>query len=521
MASRSRWRVIGIFFAFMLLHQTDKLLIGPLTTPIMADFKIDEAAMGLVGTGALVVGAILYPLWGYLYDRYTRSKLIALASAIWGLTTWFGAVAPNYCLFLVARASTGIDDSSYPGIYSLISDYFGPETRSRIYGLLQLAQPFGYMLGLVLALTLGGAIGWRNVYLLTGAVGIVLAVVIYRWVREIPRGKAEPELRDLAEIGIYRFDRHIALGLLRKKALVPLFLQGFFGVFPWTVISFWIFRYLEVERGYSSDEVLLTTGLAILAISAGYMVGGALGDWLFGRIPRGRLIVCTSGVITGAILLLITVNIPLSTTPGIGVDMQQADAGATILSPWPDRPAAKAGIQPGDELLALDGVDLSPDTSLEKIQAQLQSVPNNTVELTIRRGSGEITVVSVKTVMIGHISPLFVFFLCLTAFFIPFSGPNIISTVYDITVPEVRSTALAVQYFVESGGAAFAPAIAGFVAVRTSLGTAILLICFSTWVIAALFLVVATYFVPKDIADLRDIMRQRADEARQNLESAG
>ena len=29
--SRYRWVVVAIFFLFMLLHQSDKLLIGPLT----------------------------------------------------------------------------------------------------------------------------------------------------------------------------------------------------------------------------------------------------------------------------------------------------------------------------------------------------------------------------------------------------------------------------------------------------------------------------------------------------------
>ena len=30
-------------------------------------------------------------------------------------------------VFLVTRSSTGIDDPSYPGLYSLVSDYFGPK----------------------------------------------------------------------------------------------------------------------------------------------------------------------------------------------------------------------------------------------------------------------------------------------------------------------------------------------------------------------------------------------------------
>ena len=82
--SRYRWFVVAVFFVFMLLHQCDKLLIGPLTTPIMKEFGINRAQMGFITTGALIIGAIFYPLWGYLYDRYARAKLLALASLIWG-----------------------------------------------------------------------------------------------------------------------------------------------------------------------------------------------------------------------------------------------------------------------------------------------------------------------------------------------------------------------------------------------------------------------------------------------------
>jgi predicted MFS family arabinose efflux permease len=125
--SRYRWFVVAVFFTFMLLHQSDKLLIGPLTTPIMNTFGIDEVQMGAVFTGALLVGAVLYPLWGYLYDRFSRSKLLALASFIWGSTTWLSAIAPTFPFFLATRATTGIDDSSYPGIYSLIAYWAGEQ----------------------------------------------------------------------------------------------------------------------------------------------------------------------------------------------------------------------------------------------------------------------------------------------------------------------------------------------------------------------------------------------------------
>lgn len=422
---RYRWFVIIIFFAFMLLHQSDKLLIGPLTTPIMETFGIDEVQMGAVFTGALLVSAILYPLWGYLYDRFARSKLLALASFIWGSTTWLSAIAPTYPFFLVSRASTGVDDSSYPGIYSLISDYFGPQLRGKVYGLLQLTQPLGYMMGLIIATFLSASLGWRGIFYLTGSLGLILSMVIYFSVKDPPRGQCEPEMQDLDKIGVYKFDGKIALGLFRKKSFIFLVLQGFVGVFPWNVITYWFFRYLETERFYSADEVFITMAPAVLVLASGYFVGGALGDLAFKRSSRGRVLVSLVGVILGAVFLLITMNVP--------------------------------------------------------IENQI----------------------------------FFLVMLMFTALFIPFASPNVISTVYDITLPEVRSTALAIQYFIENAGAALAPLFAGIIANNSSLHNAILIICVSAWVIDAIFFVITAYLVPVDIRTLRKQMRDRADFERQ------
>jgi len=419
--NRYRWFVVAVFFIFMLLHQTDKLLIGPLTTQIMETFQIDEVQMGALTTGALLVGAILYPVWGYLYDRYARSKLLALAAFIWGSTTWLSAIAPTYPTFLVTRSSTGIDDSSYPGLYSLISDYFGPQLRGKVYGLLQLSQPIGYMIGLLMATLLSGLLGWRGIFYITGTLGIVIAIIIFFGVKEPERGRAEPELEELDKIGVYRFNMKTALGLFRKRSLILLFLQGFVGVFPWNVITYWFFHYLETERGYDETSVLTTMAPAILVLAAGYFIGGALGDFFFKRTPRGRVLVSLFGVIAGAIFLTFTMNVPL--------------------------------------------------------ENQL----------------------------------LFTGLLILTAFFMPFASPNVISTVYDITLPEVRSTSLAVQYFIENFGAAMAPLIAGFIARDSSFQVAILAICVTAWTLGAIFLAFTAYLVPHDIAVLRAQMRERAE----------
>lgn len=416
-----RWFVIGVFFFFMLLHQTDKLMIGSLQVPITDEFEINNTQWGWINSGALIVATVFYPIWGYLYDRFSRARLLSLASFIWGSTTWLNALARNFGVLLATRASTGVDDSSYPGLYTLVADYFGPNLRGKIYGLLQLAQPIGYLVGMILALMVAPMIGgWRSVFFITGGLGLIIALFIYFGVKDMPRGKAEPEFEQMTEMQTFKFSWAEVREIFRKKTMWFIFAQGFAGVFPWNVITFFFFAYLERERGYDADSILFTMAPVILILASGYFVGGALGDFLFKRTRKGRVIVSSIGVLMGAIFIALALNTP--------------------------------------------------------IEARTQ----------------------------------FFVFMCLTAVFMPLSSANVIATVYDVTVPEVRSTAQATEYFVENGGAAFAPIITGLIADAIDLKTAILLICVVAWGLCFLFYLGALFTIDKDATDLRHLMAERA-----------
>ena len=422
-SSRYRWFVVSIFFFFMLLHQTDKLMIGSLQVPVSETFGIGNKEWGFINTGALIVATMLYPIWGYLYDRYARAKLLALASAIWGATTWLSSIVRTYPAFLATRASTGVDDSSYPGLYTLVADYFGPNMRGRVYGILQLAQPIGYLLGMILALMIAPMIGgWRSVFYITGSLGLVLALFIYFGVKEVPRGKAEPEFEGMEEkeMAHFHFSWKEVREIFKKKTMWFVFAQGFAGQFPWNVITYFFFGYLMTVRGYDNDSVLFTMAPVILILAAGYFIGGSLGDALFKRTKKGRIIVASIGVLMGAIFLYFAMTTP--------------------------------------------------------VEARTQ----------------------------------FFIFMCLTAIFMPLSSANVIATVYDITVPEVRSTTQATEYFVENTGAAFAPAITGILAEAIGLSTAITVLCLTAWILCFFLYMGALFFIDGDIKTLRSQMAARA-----------
>jgi MFS family permease len=340
---------------------------------------------------------------------------------IWGSTTWLSAFARTYPTFLISRASTGIDDSSYPGLFSLIADYFEPKMRGKIYGILQLTQPIGYLLGMVLALMLAPTIGWRSIFYITGFLGIVMSALIFFGIKEVPRGKSEPELEGIETLEKFQFSWELAREVIKKKSMWFIFLQGFAGVFPWNVITYWFFTYLSEERGYDESSILFTMAPIILILAGGYFFGGLLGDWLFKYTLNGRVITSSIGVVVGAVLLFFALNTPIESRT------------------------------------------------------------------------------------------TFFILMALTALFMPLSPPNVIATVYDLTLPEVRSTAMSIEYFIENSGAALAPLLAGIIADYSDLRTAILLICISAWALCFFFYLGALFFVPDDIRGMRSQLKSRRE----------
>ena len=392
--SRYRWFVVSVFFFFMLLHQTDQL-----------DDRLDAGAgHGRIPAERHPVGTDQHrrPVGGHgalpgvgLPVRSLRPRQAAGAGVLHlGRHHLAERDRSHLPAFLATRASTGIDNSAYPGLYSLIADYFPPSIRGRVYGLLQLAQPLGYLLGMILALMVAPLIGgWRAVFYLTGTLGLVIAVVIFFGVREMPRGRAEPELEGVQELRQFRFSWAEASLAVQKRTMWFLFAQGFAGVFPWNVITFFFFGYLIRERGYDNDSVLFTMAPVILILAAGYFVGGALGDFLFRRTLRGRVIISCTGVLLGAVFLFLAMRTP----------------------------------------------------------------------------------VEERTT--------FFILMCLTAIFMPMSSANVIATIYDVTLPEVRSTTMAVEYLIENSGAALAPLLTGIIADALDLQTAILSISLTAWLL--------------------------------------
>jgi carboxyl-terminal processing protease len=73
---------------------------------------------------------------------------------------------------------------------------------------------------------------------------------------------------------------------------------------------------------------------------------------------------------------------------GVGVEVSARDGWLTILSVFEGGPAAKAGLQPGDRFLSIDGEE-ARDVRLYDAVRRIRGEPGTTVEVTVRRKGQE------------------------------------------------------------------------------------------------------------------------------------
>jgi MFS family permease len=105
---------------------------------------------------------------------------------------------------------------------------------------------------------------------------------------------------------------------------------------------------------------------------------------------------------------------------------------------------------------------------------------------------------------------VFTTLIMLTGFFMTFPRPNILATIFDLTLPEVRSSALAILYLFQLLGTAGSTLLIRRLETSMSLGAAMQWLGGGAWGLCAVLLGIVSFLVPAAIRNLRRHMAYRS-----------
>jgi MFS family permease len=325
-----RWQVVAMLWLVCFFNYADRQAIYAVFPLLGREFHFDKVQLGLIGSAFMWVYAGGAPFAGFVADRVPRVHLILGGCMFWSFVTVATAWCSKLWQFVAVRAAEGLGETFYfPASMSLTADYHGPSTRSRAFAFHQSSVYVGTILGSWLGAVLAERYGWRTGFFLFGAAGLVVAAVLYRFLREPRRGAAD---RAFAAVPSHGHDADTVaadaaataepplgaaatLRLILGRPVVLLLMLAFFGAnFVATIFLAWTPTFLVEKFGYSLGAAGLNGTLFIhLASAASAPVAGIAADKLARRCAGGRIAVQAAGLFVGAVFVA-TVGL-CTTTP--------------------------------------------------------------------------------------------------------------------------------------------------------------------------------------------------------------
>jgi predicted MFS family arabinose efflux permease len=173
------------------LNSADTGALGAVAAPLERDLHIGHAQLGLLASVSAAVGAAACLPVGALADRVNRVRLLAATIVVWSAAMAASGLATSYLWLLASRVALGAAVASAgPVVASLVGDLFTPTERARAYGWILSGEVVGAGIGLLVGGDIAAALSWRYTFLLLGAAGLGLAVVLWRSLPEPARGGA-------------------------------------------------------------------------------------------------------------------------------------------------------------------------------------------------------------------------------------------------------------------------------------------------------------------------------------------
>src|SRR5512144_784152 len=192
-AMRSARAALSVLTGLNVLNYADRYVGAAMLPLILSSLGLSDAEGGFLQSAFILSYSLCSPLAGWLGDRWARLRLAAGGVLVWSVATIASGLAPTYATLLLARTVIGVGEASYAIVTpSLLSDFYPPERRARVFAVFYAAIPVGTALGYALGGTIGSAFGWRTAFFFAGIPGALLALTLLG-LTEPERGASDPE----------------------------------------------------------------------------------------------------------------------------------------------------------------------------------------------------------------------------------------------------------------------------------------------------------------------------------------
>lgn len=249
------WILLVVLLLVSMLCQVDRILPFILAETIKSDLGLSDTQLGLV-TG--IAFAVCYSLMSLplarFADRGSPRLVLVGCILVWSAMTSMAGMAASFLFLAITRFGVAFGEAgAVPAGHALIARRIRPELRGMAIGIFSMGIPLGSMVGFAAGGAISDNFGWRAAFFGAGAIGGLLAVLLY-----LAAGRMPPRAR--SETNAEPFFQS-SLKLLSSPAFRWLFIGSV--IIGFAAAPFYAFAapFLIRTYGYTASEVGLAFGL--------------------------------------------------------------------------------------------------------------------------------------------------------------------------------------------------------------------------------------------------------------------
>ncbi|KHD85304.1 glucarate transporter [Heyndrickxia ginsengihumi] len=184
-ATRVRYSILLLIFINVVVNYMDRSNISIAAPFLSKDLHLSSVQMGLIFSAFGWAYALLQVPGGWFVDHVKPRVLYAITLGLWSVATLILGMVRGFGGLFGLRISLGVLEApAYPTNNRIVTSWFPENERARAIGLYTSGQFVGLAFLTPVLTTIQSAFGWRGLFVVTGLVGIVWAIVWYLFYRD-------------------------------------------------------------------------------------------------------------------------------------------------------------------------------------------------------------------------------------------------------------------------------------------------------------------------------------------------
>lgn len=310
-----RPRILFLLFVSVVINYLDRTNISVAADDLSKDLGLSSIQLGLIFSAFGWTYSTLQIPGGMVADRFKPKYLYTALFIFWSVVTLFQAGAESFVMLVILRMIIGVFEApSFPLNNIIVTNWFPEKQRASAISIYTSGQFIGLAFLFPILTWVQQQSGWRNLFILSGVIGLLWAGVWYLLYKEAPdspqskQPKKESKKITWGELQS-AFNNRKLLGLYLTQ-----FCMGSVTIFFLT----WFPSYLSKYRGIELSKSGILGSLPFIFAFLGVLTAGFSSDFLRKKnysIEWARKI----PVVTGLLLSMIIVGANYTNSTNVAV----------------------------------------------------------------------------------------------------------------------------------------------------------------------------------------------------------